>query len=189
MPANFSGDHLESTQGSLSVPVSTLSSVHFQQIYCGPNYGPLAPLLFIRVVPFISLCAHSEFPPSLPLILLTALFAHPSQQPSKKQLWSIFSTATSAGDWWQQSQEKDLRQLGYKTYWVYKSVKCIKLLSGDRIGVLSSVLFVLMSHTGVSLDLSWLSLNRELSPNVENAIIEAWRWRKVSRIQTANRRR
>lgn len=85
-------------------------------------------LHFYSSVPFLylnSLSAHSGFPPSLPLISLTVLFGHPSQQLSKKQLWSIFSATASAGDWWQQSG-KEMEKA--------RSVKYIKLLSWDQLG-------------------------------------------------------
>ncbi len=134
MIATFSGDHLDFTQGALSVPFSPLlEETLFKRFIAALIMDQL--LRFYSSVPFLylnSLSIHSAFPSSLPLILLTALFAHTSQQLSKKQLWSIFSTTASAGDWWQWSEEKDLRQLGYKTYWVYKSVKYIKLLSWDQ---------------------------------------------------------
>ena len=72
MTATFSGDHLEFTQGSLSVPFSTLLEetllkIHFQKIYCAPNYGLSAPLLFIGAI--------SLFKPYEPQFTVSSFYA------------------------------------------------------------------------------------------------------------------
>lgn len=137
-------------------------------------------LHFYSSVPFLylnSLSAHSRFPPSLPLISLTALFGHPSQQLSKKQLWSIFSAAASAGDWWQ--------QLG-KGMEKARSVKYIKLLSWDQLGYYLELFCAEVSDRSLSWPLA-AATQRGLRLIWKMQLLWLGRLKKARRVQTAQR--
>lgn len=101
----------------------------FKRIYGDCNYEPIARLVFICAISSFKLPIQDFLLPN-PLILLTAMFALPSQRLSKKQLWSsIFHRCISKGP------KTAIRGKGFWDSWVIKPAECIKnmkLLSWDQ---------------------------------------------------------